>query len=43
VADGTIPPPIKLGGASRWPLSDIVGVIEKAKAARGGVANRSSH
>ena len=31
VADGTIPRPIKLGGLSRWPQSEIAGVIEKAK------------
>lgn len=29
-----LPPPIKLGHLSRWPRSEIVGVIEKAKAAR---------
>ena len=34
VADGTIPPPIKLGGLSRWPQSEIVDVIERAKARR---------
>lgn len=36
VADGTIPRPIKLGHASRWPLSEILAVIERAKAARDG-------
>ena len=34
VADGTIPKPIKLGALSRWPQSEILEVIEKAKAAR---------
>lgn len=34
VADGTIPPAVKIGGTSRWPLSEIVAVIETAKAAR---------
>lgn len=34
VADGTIPKPIKLGGLSRWPQSEIEAVIERAKAAR---------
>ena len=34
VADGTIPRPIKLHGASRWPLSEVLDVIERAKAAR---------
>lgn len=34
VADGTIQKPLKLGGLSRWPKSEILGVIEKAKAAR---------
>lgn len=35
VADGTIPKPVKLGGLSRWPKSEILEVIENAKAARG--------
>lgn len=35
VADGTIPPPLKLGALSRWPESEILAVIEAAKAARG--------
>lgn len=35
VADGTLPEPVKIGGISRWPLSEIVAVIEAAKAARG--------
>ncbi len=34
VADGTVPKPIKLGGLSRWPQSEILAVIETAKAAR---------
>ena len=34
VADGTVPRPIKFGGASRWPLSEILAVVEKAKAVR---------
>lgn len=34
VADGTISKPVKLGGLSRWPRSEIFGVIEAAKAAR---------
>ncbi|MFG1464197.1 DNA-binding protein [Xanthobacter sp. DSM 24535] len=34
VADGTIPEPLKLGRLSRWPRSEILTVIEKAKAAR---------
>ena len=35
VADGTIPPPVKIGGMSRWPQSEILAVIEQAKAERG--------
>ena len=34
-ANGLIPKPVKLGGLSRWPQSEILAVIEKAKAARG--------
>jgi predicted DNA-binding transcriptional regulator AlpA len=34
VAAGIVPPPVKLGGMSRWPRSEILAVIEKAKAAR---------
>lgn len=34
VADGTIPRPVKIGGMSRWPQSEIVEVIETAKADR---------
>ncbi|MEW4461216.1 helix-turn-helix domain-containing protein [Roseibium algicola] len=31
---GSVPMPVKLGGLSRWPRSEIVNIIEKAKAAR---------
>ena len=34
VADRTVPKPVKLGGLSRWPQSEILAVIETAKAAR---------
>ncbi|WP_370301404.1 helix-turn-helix transcriptional regulator [Pseudooceanicola sp.] len=34
VADGTVPPAIKIGGMSRWRLSDIEAVISKAEAER---------
>lgn len=34
VADGTIPKPVKIGGMSRWPLSEIAQVINQAKAQR---------
>lgn len=34
VADGTVAQPIKLGGLSRWPRSEVLDVIERAKAAR---------
>lgn len=34
VADGTVSKPVKLGGMSRWPRSEILEVVEKAKAAR---------
>jgi len=34
VADGTVPKPVKLGGLSRWPQSEILEVIETAKASR---------
>ncbi|WP_246045486.1 helix-turn-helix transcriptional regulator [Rubellimicrobium roseum] len=34
VTKGLVPPPIKLGGASRWPQSEILAVIEAAKDAR---------
>lgn len=34
VADKTIPKPIKIGGTSRWPVAEIVSVIDDAKAKR---------
>jgi predicted DNA-binding transcriptional regulator AlpA len=34
VADGTVPPAIKIGGMSRWRFKDIETVIEKAAEAR---------
>jgi predicted DNA-binding transcriptional regulator AlpA len=34
VADGTIPPAIKIGGMSRWRFKDIETVIEKAAGSR---------
>lgn len=34
VADGTLPRPIKIGGLSRWPRSEILAVIETAKVKR---------
>lgn len=34
VKRGIIPAPIKLGGISRWPMSEINAVIEKAKEQR---------
>lgn len=34
VAKGIIAPPVKLGGLSRWPESEILAVIEAAKARR---------
>lgn len=34
VADGTIPRPIRIGGMSRWPQSEILAVIEQAKGRR---------
>lgn len=34
VADGTIPRPLKIGGMSRWRLSDVEAVIAKADAQR---------
>lgn len=36
VADGTIPAPVRIGGMTRWPRSEIVAVIEQAKARRVG-------
>ncbi len=38
VANGLIPKPVKLGGLSRWPKSEILAVIETAKAARSAPA-----
>lgn len=35
VADGTFPRPVKIGSMSRWPESEIIAVIENAKAQRG--------
>lgn len=34
VAKGDLPRPVKLGASSRWPRSEILAVIERAKAAR---------
>jgi len=34
VADGTLPPPIKIGGMSRWKLSDVLSTIERASEQR---------
>lgn len=34
VADGTVPKPVKIGSLSRWPRSEIIEVIETAKAQR---------
>lgn len=34
VREKRVPPAVKLGGLSRWPRSEILDVIEKAKAAR---------
>lgn len=34
VADSTVPKPVKIGALSRWPRSEIIGVIEAAKAQR---------
>ena len=34
VADGTVPKPVKIGALSRWPRSEILEVIETAKAQR---------
>lgn len=35
VADGTIPPPIKIGGVNRSSESEMKEIIENAKAQRG--------
>jgi predicted DNA-binding transcriptional regulator AlpA len=42
VADGTIPKPIRIGGASRWTKAEILGVIEAAQAVRAGDEPHSS-
>ena len=34
VAEGKVPKPVKLGAMSRWPQSEILEMIEAAKAAR---------
>jgi len=34
VANGTLPKAVKLGGMSRWPQSELLVVIENAKAKR---------
>ncbi|MFD1157908.1 helix-turn-helix transcriptional regulator [Roseovarius aestuarii] len=34
VADGTIPKPIKIGGMTRWSMSEIAAAIEAVKAQR---------
>jgi excisionase family DNA binding protein len=34
VANGTLPKAVKLGGMSRWPRSELLAVIERAKANR---------
>lgn len=34
VKDGTIPPPIEIGGMRRWSKSEIIDRIERAKTAR---------
>lgn len=34
VSDGTVPKPVKIGALSRWPQSEILAVIEAAKAKR---------
>lgn len=34
VSNGTVPKPVKLGGFSRWPRSEIFAVVEKAKNGR---------
>lgn len=34
VQRGLIPKPVKLGHLSRWPRSEVLAIIERAKAAR---------
>lgn len=36
MADGTIPPPIKLGQLSRWSKADILRAVETARDRAGG-------
>lgn len=38
VKDGTVPKPVKIGASTRWPQSEILAVIERAKAARSEAA-----
>lgn len=42
VADGTLPAPVRLVGLSRWPRSEILAVIETAKAQRDAAAPGSA-
>jgi predicted DNA-binding transcriptional regulator AlpA len=42
VANSTLPKPIKLGGMSRWPRSDFLAFIEKAKTKRDTAAQGRS-
>ncbi len=34
VANGILPKPVRLGGTSRWPRSELIAVIETAKRRR---------
>jgi excisionase family DNA binding protein len=34
VSNGTLPKAVKLGGMSRWPQSELLAVVEAAKAKR---------
>lgn len=34
VKDGTLPAPVRISGMTRFPLEEVVAVIERAKAAR---------
>jgi len=34
VSNGTLPKAVKLGGMSRWPRSELLAMIERAKAKR---------
>jgi predicted DNA-binding transcriptional regulator AlpA len=40
MADGTIPPPIKLGHLSRWSRREILGALAAARGARREAARR---